>query len=297
MMRPPSPIIYLSGIFLIIFLLITFIKSQEEGPVSESATRISGMKRTQIDQFWYLYGQASEHHRTGDFERAATAYRKALRLNDRHEDTLYYLGNTLIQLARYREAIDMFRKLSEINPLSTRAHFQIGTILSSTESDAPFDLDAAEQEFQRTLEINREESEPLLRLGEIAVAKGAFDRAEMHLSDTIRLNRKAVTAYYLLGYIKWLDGHSDEARRLFNEARIHNRKEQPVNDVAGEGDTRDGQPLGNARHSLFSQLVEDAMAPATEPSDTQIDAVYRQVRRFCDEVAGRWRKQQNDTSG
>lgn len=283
------PVTYLIGAFVLAFVLITVIKTRQGQSDSEPVTRLSDARKTQIARFWAVYNRASDHRRAGHPDSAVVAYRDALRLNDRHEDALYYLGNTLLQLGRYDEALDAFRRLIAVNPLSTRAHFQAGAILSCTDPGAPFDLDAAEREFLRTFELNREESEPLVRLGEVAVAKEKFDLAETYLRDATRLNKKAVVAYYLLGYLQWRRGDRPEAVELFNTALSQSRSDQPTHGVPGEGDTRDGAQLGEGRQSLFTPLVQTAMDGLPHRSDARIDDAYRQLARFCEKVSERWR--------
>ena len=176
---------YLAGAFIIAFLGITLLKGDTDPKDTDDATAYSDTRKAQIDGFWRLYSAASDQRRNGDLETAAKTYGEALTMNERHEDTLYYLGNSLAQLSRHVEAIDVFEKLVSVNSLSARAHFQMGTIRSNTASGDLFDLDAAEQEFQRALEINREESAPVQRLGEIALAKGQSAKAMRLLGDTI----------------------------------------------------------------------------------------------------------------
>jgi tetratricopeptide (TPR) repeat protein len=247
-------------------------------------TAMSEDRKTRIDQFWTAYRRASDFRLAGDLENAVDAYRQALALNDRHEDALYYLGNTLFQLDRYDEALASFRRLIEVNPLSARAHFQTGAILTLAEPDAPFNLDAAKEEFQRAFEINREESEPLVRLGEVELARGAYDRAETLLTDAARLNTRTVTALYLLGYLRWRAGDRNGATDFLATARARSREDRPVHGVAGEGDTRDRRRQEEGRQSLFMPHVTSA----TDDLEQSSDDVYTRFDRFREQVYRRW---------
>lgn len=284
--------VYLIGVFILAFLVITALKTRRQD-VEETRIRVPPGQRARIAQFWEAYSRASAWRRSGALDSAVVAYRNALEINDRHEDALYYLGNALFALGRYDEALDTFRRLIDINPLSARAHFQTGAILSCAEPGAPFDLDAAEREFRRTFEINREESEPLVRLGEIALAKGEHDRAEAHFAAATRLNIKAVVAHYLSGYIRWRRGDGPGARVLFRAALTHSQSEQPVHGVPGEGDTREGSRPGAARQSLFAAHVTAAMEGPPHRTDAQIDTAYRRLDAFCRMVEVRWQNRHN----
>lgn len=289
-MRVPHRVLYIIGVFAVAFILITVVKARQDHAPLDRAGQMSGERRAGIARFWKTYRRASDLWRTGDLDGAVVAYREALSLDDRHEDALYYLGNTLFDLGRYEEALVVFRRLVAVNPLSARAHFQAGAILSCAESGAPFDLDAAEREFHRTLEINREESEPLVRLGEVALAKGDLDRAQDYLTGATRLNIKAVEAYYLRGYIRWKRGDRPEAVKLFKTALKYNQADKPVRGVLGEGDVkRQKSADGPRRQSPFTPFLQTAMALRLDASDQQVDTAYRQLARFCDELSGRWR--------
>lgn len=297
MIRKRGATTYLAGAFIIAFLGITLLKGDTDQNDADPATTYSEKEKARIDGFWRLYTAASEQRRNGDLETAAKTYSDALSMNTRHEDTLYYLGNTLTQLSRHGEAIDVFEKLVVVNSLSARAHFQLGTIRSNTDSGDLFDLDAAEREFQRTLEINREESAPVQRLGEIALAKGQPEKAMRLLGDTIRTNEKAVSAYVLLGYLQWAQGDRAKARQLMNEARSRNGVEATPTGVAGEGDTRSGRLPDIQRNGLFTEHVQAAVADSVDASASEVETRYSELHRHILEVGSRWREMQSNASG
>jgi tetratricopeptide (TPR) repeat protein len=282
--RRSTSVYTLVGVFLLAFLGIAALKgtrTAQDGPAPGSV--FSEARKAQIAAFWEAYRRASERRQAGDLEAAVPAYREALRLDARHEDTLYYLGNALFDLGRYEEALAAFRQLIAVNPLSARAHFQAGAVLSCPEPGAPFDLEAAEQEFRRTLEINREESEPLVRLGEVALARGDLDAAEAHLTGAVRLNAKAAGAYYLLGYIRWTRGDRAGAAALLHTALRQKAPEKPAHGVLGEGDRRQPHRPGEVRRqSLFAPFVEAGLALSADEAACQ--TVYPPLARFCEDI-------------
>ena len=106
-------------------------------------------------QFWETYRQASQKRATGDLEGAVALYQKALLLNPRHEDSLYYQGNCLFELHRYSEAVLSYQRLISLNPSgSSRGYMQLGLVYSDLDDDAPRDLDKASQFFRRTLQVD-----------------------------------------------------------------------------------------------------------------------------------------------
>lgn len=279
-MRRPVRAVAAIGLFGVAFILITVIKQMDQRADGGASQAFSETRKAQIARFWDACRRASELRESGDLNGAVGAYREALRLDARHEDTLYYLGNTLFDLGRYDDALAAFRQLIAINPLSARAHFQAGAILSCPASGAPFDLKAAEQEFRRTLEINREESEPLIRLGEVALATNRLDEAERRLTDATRLNVKAPGACYLLGYISWTRGDKQKASEWLETALRRRTVEKPAAGMSGEGDRRTPSAGDVRRQSLFAPFIE-SIAALPEDSATRVETVYAPLARFC----------------
>lgn len=210
-------------------------------------------------EFWARYARAKAAREAGDLDAAITAYRDALTLQQDHEDALYWLGNSLLETDRGAEALGVWSRLVEVNPLSSRAHQQIGVVRSLP--GATFDLTEAEAHFRRASDINREESGPFVRLGEVLVATGRLEEAHEWLSAAARLNPKAASALYLSGYVKWKAGHRAEAVSLLQRAaRALEEDKAVVKGATSEGDTQAKlRDLHRAalRKSLFGSLWTD----------------------------------------
>ena len=201
----------------------------------EGQSELSAERKANIRRFWEVYRKAGDKTQGGDWAAAAVLYREALALDPGHEDTLYNLGNVLFDLRKYDEAITAWRKLANVNPLSTRAYIQLGAIYSCSAPDAPFDLALAEQAFSQAMALNKEETGPLLKLGEVFLLSGRKHRALNHFEMAVRSNFRSVEAYYLIGYLKWLGRERDAALEALAQA-VRFSREQPVG--MGEGDTK-----------------------------------------------------------
>ena len=213
--------------------------SSSDAPQDTVAATVS-QERRRIESFWETYREATDHRVSGRIEQAAEAYERALTLDDSHEDALYYLGNTLFALARFSDARGTWQRLVEINPRSSRAHSRLGDLYFCFDPGAPFDLDAARAAFRRALEINQEETGPLLRLGQVALLAGDTARARRHFDAVIGSNYRSVAAHFLKGYIAWKAGSRREASDLFAMAVRLTSPEKPTAGVPGEGDTKKG---------------------------------------------------------
>jgi len=221
--------------------------------------RLSEQKKAEIRTFWDVYHRAMDLRLAGDWESELAALREALAIDPRHEGALYYQGNALFELRRYDEAIASWRRLVEANPLSARAHFQLGSVYSCGEEGAPFDLDTAETEFRRALAINKEETGPIVGLGEIALLKGQYDQALNYFTTALASNFKSVEAYYLTGYIRWRSGTKETALEALRDAVKYSHA-TPSGEPLREGDTRresgQGLPERTSRKSFFEENWE-----------------------------------------
>lgn len=288
-------IIIVGVVFVVTFGAITVWKENRRvDAVEEGPSGLSEERKAAIRRFWDIYNRATDLKQQGTWGEAVSAYREALEINPQHEDALYYLGNSLFELERYDEAIREWRRLVEVNSQSARAHAQLGAVYSCGAPKAPFDLDVAEREFLRALAINKEESGPVLKLGEVALLKGDMKRAMYYLTASSRTNFRSVEAQYLIGYLRWLEGDRDAALSALQKAVKFSQGDKPVKGVAGEGDTKKkaAQPIvaeGASRKSLFTpywralQEWEEVSAPQMEEEygklDTALGRVLKERRR------------------
>jgi hypothetical protein len=210
-------------------------------PVETSRPR----RRSAADQkrFFELLDRAGALRVGGDFAGAEPLYRQLLELWPDHEDSLYYLGNCLVELHREREALSRFETLARVDPRSNRCFMQIGRLRLPGGDPTLDDLDLAERAFATSLAINQEESGPLVQLGAVALLRGDLPLADERLRQASVLNAKSVEARYLRARVKWAQGERDAARLLLREAQAIARAAPPPVAVVGEGDTKKGGAL------------------------------------------------------
>ena len=269
--------IFLGGVLVLLFAAVTLWKGKT--PVDPGgASGLSAEQKAKIRLFWEVYRRAGALKRQRAWERAASAFREALKIEPGHEDALYSLGNVLFELERYGEAVAAWRRLAEVNPLSVRAHAQLGAVYSCGAPGAPFDLEVAERAFQRALEINREESGPILKLGEVALLKGDRDQALAHFTTVLRSNTRSIEAHYLVGYLRWLEGDRNAARDALQEGVRLVRADLPAHERGGEGDTRKSGPMlaeGAGRKSFFTPYCTGLKAWTEAVSTGRMEAEYQ----------------------
>ncbi|MBI4421528.1 MAG: VCBS repeat-containing protein [Gemmatimonadetes bacterium] len=211
--------------------------------------------RAGIREFWEIYRAATGHRAAGRIGAARDAYRRALELNPRHEDALYYLGNMALELGGYDEARSAWARLVQVNPRSARAHSRLGDLYGCMDPGAPRDFARAEAEFRRALQLNREETGSLLHLGEIALLRGDLADAISYLDTVMGSHSRSVEAHFLKGYVAWKRGQPERAAALFRTA-VALARERPA--VARTARCRifdvDSASLSAPMNELYRQL-------------------------------------------
>jgi tetratricopeptide (TPR) repeat protein len=268
-----------AALLLVALVMLLRVRAGRVDVAPDSAAAPAGAKAG-IAEFWQVYRLATEHRVAGRIGEALDAYSRALELNLRHEDALYYLGNMHLELGHYQAARTAWERLADVNPGSSRAHSRLGDLHACLELGAPLDLSRAEAEFRRASEINREETGPLLRLGEVALIRGDLSGATQHLDAVIGSNHTSVEGHFLKGYVAWKRGEPDRAAALFAQAAEFARSAQPAPSLPGEGDTKRGLAPMVARTSrcqAFQALI-DALPQAAEASlSAHMTALYQQL--------------------
>ena len=211
-----------------------------------------------IREFWSRYREATTARVEGRLDAARDAYRQALALDPRHEDVLYYLGNMELELGNYAAADSAWQQLVKVNPGSARTHSRLGDLYACPDPGAPWDLARAEHEFARAAALNREETGPLLRLGEVALLGGHWADALRYFDAVIGSHSRSVEAHFLKGYVAWKQGKTELAQTQYRAAEAL-AASQPVQHAPAEGDTKHGTaPLVSrpTRCRLFSDQLE-----------------------------------------
>jgi tetratricopeptide (TPR) repeat protein len=246
----------------------------------------SDLTREEKKRFWELHRRAQERFGRGDWEEAAGLFAEMTALDPRHEDALYYRGNSLLELERFAEASECWKQLVRVNPLSSRALIQLGILHTLPNAGELFDLDAASNAFETAHLINREESRPLLLRGEVDLAQGRLEAARENLEAAYRMNPRATAALYLGGYIAWKKGDARGAQELLQRARASLEQEVSAGGLVGEGDTR-SDDMAVARHKaarrrLFGRCIEALRVAPESPAPEEIyPCVDRTRARFA----------------
>lgn len=123
---------------------------------------------------------ARTHWRLGQLERARQYFLRQLRTLPGDLGTLLALGVLLIEMERYDEAGEKFRRTLEHDPTLAEAHFYLGelSLLSGH-------LDAAESRFERASRLDPDRPGPRAGLARIALQRRHKVSAREYLKDEL----------------------------------------------------------------------------------------------------------------
>lgn len=233
-------------------------------------------------EFWARYREATAQRAAGEFESAVASYERALALRPDHEDSLYYLGNCLLERRAYTDALEAYRRLAEVNPEgSSRGYMQRALVHASLDPEAPFELDLAERMFRRALDVDSD-SGAVLGLAEVALLRGQWDDARRRLEAVDAENPMSVAAPYLLGALASKRGERGEAWRLFQTAVARSEVTKPQVKWTEEGDIKADPALrwrALARQSVFGAHWIRVRAYLSPPGP-RLDDMEREYRQF-----------------
>ncbi len=257
-----------------------------DGPVVESRE----IDRDRIRSFWSAYHAATESRIRGDYLHAADSYLEALEIDPTHEESLYYLGNSQLELGRFEQAEQTYRRLSLLNPSSQRAFSQLGAVTSTLRPGARVDWEQARNAFQRCIEINPEESGPFIRLGLLSLQLRELGEAERYFQTAAGF--RSLEGIFLTGFAASLRDRHDDAVESFvrvlelgeHEARISGRG------VKSEGDVRSTPtgpltPVEGAQAKARAHLFWTAARLGGYPAD--VPAAFRLLSSADKKLAAR----------
>lgn len=198
-------------------------------------------EKEKVQRFWTFYNLATSNRIKKDFERAAENYLDALKLNSKHEESLYYLGNCYFELGQYSDAAKVYEQILARNPRSNRTLSQLGVLLSYPAPGATLDFERAEEMFRRVRETNPEESGPYIRSGLLAAQRGTWSLASDQFMKAAGF--RSPEGMFLAGAANFMEHKYPQSTALFTKVLEINEKEKAISGrgIASEGDLRSGK--------------------------------------------------------
>jgi len=257
--------------------------TQIKGNESDRSHETDG--KESIKKFWDHFRNATRFRTSGKWQKAATEYREALKIQPDHEDALFYLGNMYLEMGDYPHAEENWVRITRLNPLSAKAHYQLGNLYLSYDREEFYDLDRAESEFVTTHRINRIITGPQLLLGHIMLIRGEYEEAARYFKSVLGSNSKNAEALFLLGYVHWKNNQYDEAMTYYSDAMERMEPAKRIKGVLSEGDTQNGKNhLRPINQSVFLPFYRDLNGPNKQPDVIVMGKKYEAVDSFLNEL-------------
>ncbi len=280
---------------------VNYVKAESDDSVSRMSyigARSGGASeaaRDSLRHFWEAYREATRHRAAGDVRQAAQSYARALDLNGSHEDALYYIGNMYLELGELGKAEASWERLIRVNPQSARAFSRLGSLHSCLDATTHFDLDRAEEDFQRARQLNPEEIGPRLRLAAVALMRDSLSEGQDYLEAVLGSDADNLTAHYWLGYIAWTRGDSRGALAFMQAAMRRVNSGDNGTPGPSEGDTRSGRPmlLASARCRTLEAEVENLAPVPQSDLAAETDRRYRRLAGILRETEDRQSRSRN----
>lgn len=121
--------------------------------------------------------------RQGDWQNAATHYRKALEVNAVSPEIHFYLGEIEREHGDVKTAVELYKKTLVLDPEYAPAYGRLGLAYF-----AEGDQEAALTHLRKAVELSPESEEPVRYLGMLYVKKGEYPEAITYLNKAERLS-------------------------------------------------------------------------------------------------------------
>ena len=243
------------------------------------------LSRRQTLDFWRIYQQATRLRVAGDIVGALAHYDSALALDPDHGDALYHSGGATFELGDFASAERRWQRLLSVDSSNARAHVQLGLLYSCGRQGAPYNLNKARKALHRALSLNRAETGPQVRLGEIALLQQDWETAGKHLDAARRTNERSISGHYLVGYLHWRAGRGAAAEAALQEAIFAAAGGRKEVSGSAEGQTKLGAvPLQRGYVGLLEPLWRPALEDFGSVSAAGLQVEYADFEQAMDSL-------------
>jgi len=158
------------------------------------------------------------------YDAAAKAYQKGLDVDPTNSDALGGLMNTYLVQKQPDKAIAAANAQIAKVPNSSAFYDLLGTALFNNKKDYA----GAETALRKAAELDKKNSDALLKLGQVFNAQGASDKAIATFQQSLKENPNEISFYILLGELYEGQKKWEDARAMYQKALTL----QPDNPVA-----------------------------------------------------------------
>jgi tetratricopeptide (TPR) repeat protein len=218
-----------------------------------------------------------------NYERAIAEFKRALQKDTKIKEAHYLLGVTYLSRDEdkgWDENAAEDRAEIENSPDDFAAHYDLGKIALHVHHP-----DEAERELKRASEIQPDNPDPLIGLGELLISERRLPEAEAAMSKAIALTKNVSRngyqvnrAYYVLGRIQIETGRRELAVQNLKIADELREKSQPQKGMGGD-DPETTAATAQQRIASVEPIRPDAVASKLSPEQQkQLEAYFDHLK-------------------
>jgi len=142
------------------------------------------------------FALAFQNHQKNNFKDAEILYKKILKINPNHFESIFLLGSLLLQTKKFDAAIQLFYKAIEIRPEHANTHYNLGFVFTELG-----EYQKAIKSCQKAIEIQPNHAEAYYNLGNIMKKLKEFQKAEDCYQKTVQIQPSNAKAHNNLGNV------------------------------------------------------------------------------------------------
>ena len=139
---------------------------------------------------------ASQNHQKNNLKVAKNLYKKILKINPNHFESIFYLGVLLLESNNFDRAKQLFQKAIRIQPNYAPAHNNLGIIFNALE-----EAQKAISSYQKAIRIQPNYAPAHNNLGMVFGELGEFEKAISSYQMAIKIQSNYLAAHYNLGMV------------------------------------------------------------------------------------------------
>jgi tetratricopeptide (TPR) repeat protein len=191
----------------------------DKGFNEEALSNLQYLEKYFPDDAELQYNLGILYEKTKDFVSAKSAYQKAIEISPQN-DFYYNLGEVLVTLEEWDNAISMFKQVLKTDPIDGNCYFNIGLCYFRKE-----EINLATDNFQKAVDLNPNDIYALFYLGNIYQHNGLTNFAVENYKKVLAISPDYSWAYYNLASIAYENGNLEEAQEYLEKTVQTNKND------------------------------------------------------------------------
>ena len=148
-----------------------------------------------------------------NFNESVIMLSKAIQIQPNHADSFHNLGSALIELGQFKKAINLLIRVTEINPSHLDVYYNLGNAFKQLK-----DFQKAKEYYEKEIEIQPKNAKAYNNLGNVLKELGNLQKAINSYRQTIQIQPNHARAYHNLGNVLKQLGDFKKAKNSYQKA-------------------------------------------------------------------------------